>query len=63
MKLIQGTLTEGEGVTVGLMIKVTCFVIEVDNIFNIKMSRSKQYEPASRTVSWPGVGVVPVRDV
>jgi hypothetical protein len=45
------------------MIKVTCFVIEVDNIFNIKMSRSKQYEPASRTVSWPGVGVVPVRDV
>ncbi len=37
MMQAQGTLTEREGrlSTVALLIKVTCFVIKVDNIFNM----------------------------
>jgi hypothetical protein len=37
----QGTLTEGRLSTVDLLINVACFVMEVNNIFNIKSSRSK----------------------
>jgi hypothetical protein len=37
----QGTLTEGRLSTVDLRINVACFVVKVNNIFNIKSSRSK----------------------
>jgi hypothetical protein len=37
--VIQGILTKGERLsTVDLLIKVACFVKEVNNIFNIKRS-------------------------
>jgi hypothetical protein len=49
--LNQGILTEGKRLsTVDLLIKVACFEANVNNIFNIKRSLSKQVSTRRSTV-------------
>ncbi len=56
LKMIQGTLTERERLsTIDLLIKVTCFVTDINNIFYAKRSLYKLVSTRRSTVLKPSI--------